>query len=222
MQADQDGLQAPEFLNNVFRRIAQVESLEHLSLVGYIELDKIPSCVGLHISETLHILTIKTKYAFIGASSALSSLKSLEIIELPDVGVLNYHEVANQLILCQNLQEVYTGEVWTLQEIQEISRVLMVSTGRKILLAQSRQPSRLPFFGSFSNWRASLCVGSTCDALDTMSHWYSATVLDAKDDAVFIEYDGWRAMWNEWIQRDSRRLAKPQFQISRRERIGWS
>jgi len=50
-------------------------------------------------------------------------------------------------------------------------------------------------------------VGDTIDCLDTVSKWYESTVRAVKDHNILVHFDGWARNWDEWIDRDSDRLA---------------
>jgi len=55
-------------------------------------------------------------------------------------------------------------------------------------------------------WRLDLQKGSKCDAIDTVSKWYTVNILDAKEFIVKINYDGWSSTYDEWVSRTSDRL----------------
>eukprot|EP00475_Leptophrys_vorax_P019183 TRINITY_DN261_c0_g2_i6.p2 TRINITY_DN261_c0_g2~~TRINITY_DN261_c0_g2_i6.p2 ORF type:complete len:287 (+),score=49.32 TRINITY_DN261_c0_g2_i6:153-1013(+) len=46
------------------------------------------------------------------------------------------------------------------------------------------------------------------DSVDVMYQrvWYSAEVVERKDEQLLISYDGWGDQWNEWVDYDSPRL----------------
>jgi hypothetical protein len=45
------------------------------------------------------------------------------------------------------------------------------------------------------------------DCLDTSNNWLESTIMEVKQDKVFIHYNGWPSRWDEWIPIDSKRLA---------------
>lgn len=59
-----------------------------------------------------------------------------------------------------------------------------------------------------ADWRTTLQVGDVLDALDTSNSWYTSTVRQVRPDAVEVHYHGWGDRWDEWIPRDSDRLAR--------------
>ena len=78
--------------------------------------------------------------------------------------------------------------------------------------------SRLAPLGRYSNtmlqeqpFRQSLSRGANVDALDTVSKWYTARVLQLNDERthVLISYDGWSSKYDEWLPITSGRLAAP-------------
>eukprot|EP00475_Leptophrys_vorax_P031645 TRINITY_DN4799_c0_g1_i1.p1 TRINITY_DN4799_c0_g1~~TRINITY_DN4799_c0_g1_i1.p1 ORF type:complete len:251 (-),score=52.34 TRINITY_DN4799_c0_g1_i1:79-795(-) len=50
-------------------------------------------------------------------------------------------------------------------------------------------------------------IGDKIEAIDKMAKWYVATILDIKDEKVFIHWDGWPKKWDEWIPLASDRIA---------------
>lgn len=57
--------------------------------------------------------------------------------------------------------------------------------------------------GQRRNWQ----VGQWLDVKDTINQWLEAEVLEADEARVFIHYNGWGSVWDEWIENDSPRLA---------------
>jgi ubiquitin C-terminal hydrolase len=57
------------------------------------------------------------------------------------------------------------------------------------------------------DWR-DFRVGDHIDALDSVKKWYESLVEDMKQDEIFVNFIGWPSKWNEWISKDSDRLAK--------------
>lgn len=53
------------------------------------------------------------------------------------------------------------------------------------------------------NWE----VGQWVDACDTVEQWLEAEVIATKDRKVLIHYNGFSEKWDEWMDRDSERLA---------------
>jgi len=61
-----------------------------------------------------------------------------------------------------------------------------------------------------SNWGMldySFAPGTNLDCLDTEGMWLPAEVLQRDGDRVFIHYINWEAQWDEWIDKNSERLA---------------
>jgi hypothetical protein len=50
-------------------------------------------------------------------------------------------------------------------------------------------------------------IGMWVDAKDTIDQWLEAQVMDIRDNQVFIHYNGWGVRWDEWIDKNSARLA---------------
>ncbi|KAK8816100.1 hypothetical protein WA556_001045 [Blastocystis sp. ATCC 50177/Nand II] len=50
-------------------------------------------------------------------------------------------------------------------------------------------------------------VGEWLDALDTVEKWLEATVYAVSGEFVLVHYNGWPSTWDEWIHRNSPRLA---------------
>jgi hypothetical protein len=55
---------------------------------------------------------------------------------------------------------------------------------------------------------ASLCkcllqIGKQIDILDTVQKWYAGTILDVKNNQVYVQYNEWAAKWCEWLTIDS-------------------
>lgn len=42
---------------------------------------------------------------------------------------------------------------------------------------------------------------------DTIDQWLEAQVMEVRDNKVFIHYNGWGNRWDEWIDKDSDRIA---------------
>nr|CCA15738.1 ubiquitin family protein putative [Albugo laibachii Nc14] len=61
---------------------------------------------------------------------------------------------------------------------------------------ESQTPSQSQFF-----------IGQWFDVRDTVNQWMEGTVLDITDTQVLIHYHGWPSRWDEWIDRNSDRLA---------------
>lgn len=66
-------------------------------------------------------------------------------------------------------------------------------------------------------WRLSLTINSNLDAKDSISKWYSAKVVGVRDPCqshpygeLKISFDGWLSKYDEWIPRNSMRLARYQ------------
>ena len=55
-------------------------------------------------------------------------------------------------------------------------------------------------------WRASLQVGSECDACDAENEWITVTILNINGTQVKIHYNGWSSTWDEWLDISSERL----------------
>lgn len=58
------------------------------------------------------------------------------------------------------------------------------------------------------NWRE-FEEGDIIDCRDSVNKWYQAVVVEVSkdDDTVFVHYEGWPIMWDEWIGMKSQRLA---------------
>jgi len=58
------------------------------------------------------------------------------------------------------------------------------------------------------NWR-DFEHGDMIDGQDSIQHWYEAVVVDVnhEEDLVYIHFEGWPIMWDEWLPVDSERLA---------------
>ena len=56
-------------------------------------------------------------------------------------------------------------------------------------------------------FRQRLDKGFRLDVKDTMGTWYPARIIETREDQVLVAYAGWSSQWNEWIDRDSNRLA---------------
>jgi hypothetical protein len=50
-------------------------------------------------------------------------------------------------------------------------------------------------------------VGDTLEAVDSMSKWYFATVVEVKDDQVKVHYEGQPSKWDEYLPTGSERIA---------------
>jgi mbt repeat len=50
-------------------------------------------------------------------------------------------------------------------------------------------------------------VGSELDARDFLNDWYMARVLKVTARRVLVHYIGWGSQYDEWIHRNSNRLA---------------
>lgn len=50
-------------------------------------------------------------------------------------------------------------------------------------------------------------IGMWIDAKDTIDQWLEAQVMDLRDNQVFVHYNGWGVRWDEWIDKNSQRLA---------------
>ncbi len=52
-------------------------------------------------------------------------------------------------------------------------------------------------------------IGTEFDVQDTLNNWVKAVVLASNESSFYISYLGWSAQYDEWIKRDSPRLAPP-------------
>jgi len=52
-------------------------------------------------------------------------------------------------------------------------------------------------------------VGMAIDCFDSSKKWCRARIVDVSDVYVKVSYDGWAENWDEWIQINSTRIAKP-------------
>ncbi|OQS06218.1 ubiquitin family protein [Thraustotheca clavata] len=50
-------------------------------------------------------------------------------------------------------------------------------------------------------------IGQWLDVKDTVNQWLEGTVLNTNETQVFIHYHGWPSRWDEWIDKNSNRLA---------------
>jgi len=50
-------------------------------------------------------------------------------------------------------------------------------------------------------------IGQWIDAKDNLDQWIEAQVMDIKENKIFIHFFGWGNTFNEWINKDSPRLA---------------
>jgi len=50
--------------------------------------------------------------------------------------------------------------------------------------------------------------GQSWDVLDKVGKWCAGEIIDLKDNAVQVHYTGWSEKWDEFIARDSKRIAK--------------
>ena len=50
-------------------------------------------------------------------------------------------------------------------------------------------------------------MGQWVDVKDTIDQWLEAQVIDAREDSVFVHYNGWGSRWDEWIPNNSPRIA---------------
>lgn len=50
-------------------------------------------------------------------------------------------------------------------------------------------------------------LGQWLDVKDTVNQWLEATVMDIRNDSLFVHYNGWPARWDEWIDASSPRIA---------------
>lgn len=57
--------------------------------------------------------------------------------------------------------------------------------------------------------RPEVCVGDMFDCLDTANSWLAAQCVDIKEetDEIYVRYIGWAERWNEWIKKNSPRIA---------------
>jgi len=55
--------------------------------------------------------------------------------------------------------------------------------------------------------RSWLYCGAHIDCLDLTARWYPATIIDVREDSVYVHYDHWASSWDEWIQKSSPKLA---------------
>jgi hypothetical protein len=58
------------------------------------------------------------------------------------------------------------------------------------------------------NWRE-FEEGDVVDCRDSVDKWYEAVVVEVNEEesSVFVHYEGWPTMWDEWIGTKSQRLA---------------
>lgn len=51
-------------------------------------------------------------------------------------------------------------------------------------------------------------VGQLIDAKDREGKWFEAVITELEEDRIHVHYNGWESKWDEWIQRDSLKLAQ--------------
>lgn len=44
-------------------------------------------------------------------------------------------------------------------------------------------------------------IGQWIDCLDSAQHWLEATIIDVTDDEVYVHFNGWSFIWDEWIHK---------------------
>ena len=45
------------------------------------------------------------------------------------------------------------------------------------------------------------------DVKDTIDQWLEAQVTNINQEKIFIHYNGWGVRWDEWLDKDSNRIA---------------
>jgi hypothetical protein len=55
--------------------------------------------------------------------------------------------------------------------------------------------------------RGGYVVGGLVDCQDRFNKWFESTIVEVKEDSIFVHYNGWPDKWNEWIPINSPRLA---------------
>jgi ubiquitin C-terminal hydrolase len=83
---------------------------------------------------------------------------------------------------------------------------LQLSSVATFLLEFKRADGTWPRQLDERDWR-DFRVGDIIDARDTVNKWYESTVRDVRPTEVYVHYNGWPKDWDEWVPRDSDRLA---------------
>ena len=52
---------------------------------------------------------------------------------------------------------------------------------------------------AFNYSKRRMVVGQWIDVKDTIDQWLEATILEIKDDQIYVHYNGWAPRWDEWI-----------------------
>ena len=59
----------------------------------------------------------------------------------------------------------------------------------------------------FATGQRQFYVGMWLDVKDTIDQWLEAQVTNMRANQIFVHYNGWGARWDEWIDKDSPRIA---------------
>eukprot|EP00478_Filoreta_tenera_P000006 GABV01000006.1.p1 GENE.GABV01000006.1~~GABV01000006.1.p1 ORF type:complete len:453 (-),score=229.42 GABV01000006.1:1245-2603(-) len=95
--------------------------------------------------------------------------------------------------------------------VEEIERKQKLETFQfpalqEFLLEEANAEGVFPRKDFLKDWR-DFAVGDLVDCVDTMGKWYESTITDVKDKTVFVHFNGWSKKWDEWIDKDSDRMA---------------
>lgn len=89
----------------------------------------------------------------------------------------------------------------SLNNIQNLDHLMQgIMTLRTILSTAGSTDTQTPA-------RSQVFIGQWFDVRDTVNQWLEGTVLDISDTQILIHYHGWPSRWDEWIDRNSDRLA---------------
>lgn len=76
----------------------------------------------------------------------------------------------------------------------------------KILLEYKQQKGWLREAPKEKDWR-DFQVGDVIDCRDSQNTWYESEIKEVKEGKIYVHFKGWAEKWNEWVSKDSDRLA---------------
>jgi hypothetical protein len=99
-----------------------------------------------------------------------------------------------------------------------VSTVLAVREVHAVWRAALRRAALPSVFALFSPgvFSRRLTIHDVCDARDTEGHWFAATVIAVRRDAVQVHFDGFADKWDEWVPHDTADATEDHAVVARR------
>lgn len=127
----------------------------------------------------------------------LNQMKSVQAID--DMKDMTLGEIIRRPLSFVNFEYVTPEFVESVLEKEN----LISSTA--LVMAYKKQAKRVHQDNDWMNFK----VGQVIDCKDCKGKWYESTILEVEEERIYVHYEGWSSVWDEWVSRSAHdRLAK--------------